>query len=194
MNDKNYWEDRWKNKQTGWDIGYPSPAILDIIDAIENKHAKILVPGCGSAYEVEYLHQQGFTNVYLIDISEAPIVQFKTRCEDFPKDHIIVADFFEYQFEIQFDYILEQTFFCAIPRSQREIYCQKMSEILSKEGHVTGLLFGIEFEKEGPPHGGTVVEYEELFSKYFKINKLEKSLKSISPRQGAELIFDLSLS
>ena len=43
--DKEYWNQQYINNQTGWDIGYPSPALVIQIDAIEDKNAKILIPG-----------------------------------------------------------------------------------------------------------------------------------------------------
>ena len=64
--DKTYWENRWQNNEIGWDIGHPSPAITDYLDQYENKNASILIPGCGNAYEAEYLIKKGFSNITLI--------------------------------------------------------------------------------------------------------------------------------
>ena len=71
--DKNYWESKYHENKTGWDIGTPSTPIKTYIDQIKNKNLKILVPGAGNGYEVEYLHLNGFNNVYVIDIAAQPL-------------------------------------------------------------------------------------------------------------------------
>ena len=75
--DKNYWDNRYKEGQTGWDLGEVSPALKAYIDQIEKKDLKILIPGGGNAYELAYLHQKGFHNSYLIDLSPTALSNFK---------------------------------------------------------------------------------------------------------------------
>ncbi|RYY14739.1 MAG: hypothetical protein EOO04_29740 [Chitinophagaceae bacterium] len=50
--DKNYWEERYKSNETGWDIGHASPALIDYCMKIADKKISILVPGCGYGHEV----------------------------------------------------------------------------------------------------------------------------------------------
>jgi len=64
-----------------------------------------------------------------------------------------------------------------------------MYELLNSGGKLTGLLFNKEFEKEGPPFGGTSAEYESLFQHHFEIKILEDCYNSIQPRAGSELFF-----
>ena len=65
--DKAFWQGRYVQNQIGWDIGYPSTPLKEYIDKLEDKNLNILIPGCGNAYEAEYLHQKGFKNVYSMD-------------------------------------------------------------------------------------------------------------------------------
>lgn len=67
--DKTYWEQRYQNGETGWDIGYASPQIIDYFNSINTKEASILIPGCGNAHEAKELLKLGFTNISLIDIA-----------------------------------------------------------------------------------------------------------------------------
>ena len=91
--DSQYWTDRWKTGATQWDIGEVSPAIKDYIDGADmNRDTRILIPGCGSGYEGAYLHELGFKNVYLSDISNEPLEQFHTRHPTFPKNHLLIGD------------------------------------------------------------------------------------------------------
>ena len=64
---KDIWNERYHNKETGWDIGHISTPLKEYFDQLENKSLKILIPGCGNAYEAEYLIQLGFKKVFLID-------------------------------------------------------------------------------------------------------------------------------
>ena len=68
LND-NYWSERYKNNQSRWDIGQVAPALKAYFDQLPDKNISILIPGCGNAYEAEYLLKQGFTSVTLADIS-----------------------------------------------------------------------------------------------------------------------------
>ncbi len=181
---KDFWEQRWTNMQIGWDLGEVSPPIAEYINQLTNKELKILIPGCGNAYEAEYLHQKGFKNVYIVEISQGAIDSFKKRYPDFPNQHIIHSDFFE--IDGQYDLIIEQTFFCAINPKMRKKYVQQMTKLLKTKGKLVGLLFNTEFSG-GPPFGGHKDEYLQLFLDNFKIKIMEKAYNSIKPRQDNEL-------
>lgn len=187
VTDKIYWENRYAEHQTGWDLGQCSPPLQAYIDQLENKELSILIPGCGRAYEAGYLLANGFTQVTLIDIAENLVAQLQQQFKHTPFK-ILKADFFS--LEGQFDLILEQTFFCAIRPEQRKTYVNKVAELLKPHGKLVGLLFDKQFETDGPPFGGSVAEYEELFRKQFRLRKLEKAYNSIKPRQNAEVFIN----
>ncbi|SEL84941.1 thiopurine S-methyltransferase [Aquimarina amphilecti] len=185
--DSDFWDNKYKLNQTGWDIGYASPPIISYFNQLENKKLKILIPGCGNAHEAIYLFRKGFKNIYILDFVEDTLSNFKKNFPDFPESQILYKDFFK--LENQFDIIIEQTFFCAISPIQRIDYITKMKSLLKPNGKLIGLLFDITFEKKGPPFGGNKKEYLELFSPYFKIKILEKCYNSIIPRMDTELFF-----
>jgi thiopurine S-methyltransferase len=184
---KTYWTNRYLTKKTGWDLGNISSPLKNYIDTIENKKLKILIPGAGNAYEAEYLFSKGFLNTFVLDFSDFPIKDFKKRNPDFPAKNLITEDFFEHIGS--YDLIIEQTFFCAIEPILREKYVEKMSQLLAPNGKLVGLLFNSTFNSEGPPFGGNKEEYEKLFSKKFKIEKMELCKNSVKPRLGNELFF-----
>ena len=188
MLDEKYWENRWQLDQTGWDLKAPAPAIMELVLTNCSKEDKILIPGAGNAYEAATLFEEyGYVNVFICDWAKQPLDSFKKRNPNFPKDQILHINFFD--IKQQFDFIIEQTFFCAIPVELRKSYCIKAYELLVQSGHIMGLLFNRKFDMEGPPFGGSKEEYESLFRGLFKIHRLENSQISIKARLGSELIF-----
>jgi methyl halide transferase len=187
--DKNFWTQRYQEGSTGWDLGKPSPPLQAYIDRLENKDLKILMPGAGNAHEVEYLWKNGFKNVMVMDISPLPLENFKKRNPDFPESQILLGDFFE--LNQTFDLVIEQTFFCAIDRNLRAAYAKKMFDILQPNGKLVGVLFGVEFDKPGPPFGGNKEEYLTYFEPYFTIEQMEVCKNSIPPRAGNELWIEM---
>ncbi len=185
--DKDYWESKYDAEATGWDIGYASAPLVDYFKQLTNKELKILIPGGGNCYEAEFLFEQGFKNVFVIDIAEQPLKNLKTRFPEFPENHLIHDDFFNHSGK--YDLIVEQTFFCALDPVLRQKYVDKMHDLLSGNGKLAGLLFDFELTDEGPPFGGSSAEYLQLFSEKFTIKKLERCYNSIQPRAGRELFF-----
>ncbi len=186
--DQAYWDAQYKAKATGWDLGTVSPPIQELIDTIEDKNSAILIPGGGNSYEAEYLLRQGFTNITVIDIAPTLIEVLQQKFVNHPNVKIILGDFFEHQG--QYDWIIEQTFFCALPPTMRPKYVWKMHQLLAPKGKIAGLLFNREFE-EGPPFGGNKVEYINLFSGAFTILKMDVCTNSVVPRANSELFIEL---
>lgn len=185
--DKNYWDKRWQNGQTGWDIGYASPAIIQFMETYPDPSAKILIPGCGNAYEAEALSDIGFKDITLVDISAHAVKQINAKFINSENITCICKNFFE--LKGTFDLILEQTFFCALNPVDRRKYVLKCAELLNPGGKVAGVLFASYFKDDGPPFGGDIVEYRDLFGDVFKLMKLEPCYNSIPPRAGNELFF-----
>ena len=186
---KDNWNSRYKTKETGWDIGFVSPALKEYIDQITDFNIKILIPGCGNAYEAEYLFKKGFKNIFIVDYSEIAISNLIKRIPDFPIFNTICDDFFN--ISGQYDLILEQTFFCAIDPTLRDNYAKKASSLLKNDGKLVGLFFSLPMFSDHPPFGGSIEEYIKCFSKLFLIIKMERCYNSIKSRTNKELFFIL---
>jgi SAM-dependent methyltransferase len=186
--DKVYWDNQYQSNTIGWDLGEVSPSIKSYIDTLKDKNIRILIPGCGNTYEADYLLEQGFTNVTVIDIAPTLIENLKTKFKDNHNINIVLGDFFEHQGE--YDVIIEQTFFCALPPTMRQKYVWKMHRLLAEKGKVVGLLFNRTFES-GPPFGGSQEEYNLLFQQSFDFLKMEVCQNSATPRAGSELFVEL---
>ncbi|RLD45305.1 MAG: SAM-dependent methyltransferase [Bacteroidetes bacterium] len=189
---KQYWNQHYLDERTGWDIGNVSTPLKTYFDQLNNKSLRILVPGAGNAWEVEYLFANGFRNTFLLDFAEQSIASFKKRCPQFPDTNIITDDFFAHKGK--YDLVVEQTFFSSIPLERRTEYAEKVYELLNNGGKLVGLLFNHVFDFEGPPYGGTEKEYRDLFTVYFDFEAFKIAHNSIKPRSGRELFLLLNKS
>jgi len=183
-----FWTNRYLEGRTGWDIGYPSTPLKAYVDQLNSKELKILIPGAGNGYEVEYLQREGFSNVYMLDISAIPLKKFKERVPGFPTENLLQENFFEHSG--QYDLILEQTFFCSIEPTQenRSAYAEQMSQLLRPGGKLVGLWFRHPLTAESKrPFGGSREEYLSYLEPYFEVVTFEACYNSIKPRAGNEL-------
>ena len=186
---KEWWNQKYLSDETRWDIGYPSTPLKKYIDQLTNKELNILIPGCGNAYEAEYLVSKGFKNVYLIDWSEVALENFKKRKHNIPDDHLFCGDFFHHSGK--YDMIIEQTFFSAIDPRERTHYADKVHELLAEGGKLVGLLFDDKLNDDKPPFGGSREEYVQYFLPYFKLKVFDTAYNSIGPRDGREIFMIL---
>ena len=182
-----YWNKRYLNDETGWDMKQVSPPLKSYIDTIEDKNLKILIPGCGNAYEAEYLLQKEFKNVTLIDISKV----VTGRLEDKYKEksiRIVNENFFDHKGK--YGLILEQTFFCALDPLLRKKYVEKCYELLNDGGKIAGVFFNKSFTPAEPPYIASNEEYRNFFQLSFTFLKFENCNNSIPQRMGNELYFE----
>lgn len=182
-----YWQNRYETQETGWDVGTITTPLKYYLDQIEDKSLRILIPGGGNSYEFEYLTNNGFSNVFVLDFAQQPLENIQSRMPEVDPKRLIHADFFDHL--ATYDLIIEQTFYCALDPFLRDHYVQHMYRLLAEGGKLIGLLFQFPLTVAGPPFGGTKEEYTRRFSPYFKIKTLETAYNSIPPRQGNELFF-----
>jgi SAM-dependent methyltransferase len=190
--DRDFWHGRYLDGTDGWDLGAPSTPLQTFIDGLTDKDLRILIPGCGRAWEGQYLHRLGFRNVWLMDLTGEPFKDVLLRCPDFPQEHLLTGDFFAHT--AQYDLIIEQTFFCALDPGLRAAYVRKMHDLLAPGGRLVGVLFDDPQpgkDPNGPPFGGSRAEYVAAFSGVFPHVRIEPCHNSIPPRAGREVWIDV---
>lgn len=182
-----FWAEQYLSGDTGWDVGYATPPLMNYIDQLPGKNIRILVPGAGYGWEVEYLHQQGFNHVYYLEFAPQPVADFVQRNPYFPKTNILQTNFFD--LKMKFDLILEQTFFTAFEPALRINFVHKMHDLLNDGGKYAGVFFNHPFGNNFPPFSMHTHEYKELFSQKFDLITFDVCYNSIKPRQSRELFF-----
>ncbi len=182
-----YWEQRHQKNDTPWHLKDVSQPLATYIDQIGNKNISVLIPGAGHYHEAKYLWKKGFRDIAICDISPTAIAKIKVKLDEFKGIQYITDDFFK--ISGKYDLILEQTFFCALNPYYRQTYVEKMKDILSDSGKLVGVLFASHFLFEGPPYGGDIQEYKELFKNILHIKIMELCTNSNKPRMENEVFF-----
>lgn len=185
-----YWNQRYLSGQTGWDAGEITTPMQAYIDQLPNLHLPILIPGGGNSHEAAYLLTKGFTNISIVDIAPTLKSRLETKFKAFPghRWRVIIDDFFN--LTGTYDLILEQTFFCALNPAFRKAYVSKTHNLLAPGGKLVGVLFDRPFDG-GPPFGGSIKEYRQLFAPYYQIKVMEPCYNSILSRAGTEVFMIL---
>jgi SAM-dependent methyltransferase len=178
-----FWNGRYVAGKTPWDFG-GVPAALKSFLARSSASGRVLIPGCGSGYEVQAFHEAGY-DVTAIDFSPAAVDQARKVLGALAKK-VILGDFFKHDFERNFfDLIYERTFLCSMPSSRWSDYTNRMAALLSPGGKLIGLfLYGQ--QPSGPPYPLTDQQADRLFQRRFRRVKSELVTDSLPFFRGME--------
>lgn len=183
-----YWSDRYKQQETGWDLGQPAEGLKSILPKLKLPHLRVLVLGGGLGHDAAFFAQQGH-RVTILDLSPEAIEKAKKLYGHFDNLQFVQGDLFSLSesFHGQFDLIFEHTCFCAINPIQRTDIIKVWRQLLSENGHLLGVFFTMN-KKEGPPFGGSEWEIKKLFHNKFQPLIWQRLRNSLEPRQGKELL------
>jgi SAM-dependent methyltransferase len=175
--DPEFWTSRYLAGTTPWDFG-GVPAALKSFLARSSAPGKVLIPGCGSGYEVQAFHAAGY-DVTAIDFSPAAVEQAK-KVLGILAERIVLGDFFSYDFEQQrFDLIYERTFLCSMPPPRRRNYVNRVADLLLPGGRLIGLFLYDQSSLSGPPFPLTRTEGAQLFNSCFQLIRSEPVTDSL---------------
>jgi len=153
-----FWEKRFRENFTPWDAGRVPEALGQFLKT-EPRGQRVLIPGCGSGYEVRAFAEAGFETL-AIDFAPAAVERAQRTLG--PLAHLVrLLDFFEFDFAQPFDLIYERAFLCALPRRVWPAYAPRGAELLRPGGRLAGFFFFDEGER-GPPFGLKGGELEAL--------------------------------
>lgn len=160
------WNARHAAGDTPWDMGQPSPPLLAFLnEGILPAGRRVLVPGCGRGFEVALLAHAGYAAVG-VDLAPAAIAAARAVVGERAGAELLCLDFFasvEALMERRFDWVFDQTFFCAIPPVFRLDYARVLAAILRPGGEVWALSMRTD-TTEGPPYDSLPEDYINLLS------------------------------
>jgi methyl halide transferase len=189
MPNQEYWEQRYKEKATRWDIGSPAPTFVRLLQTSPPSTGTVAVLGCGRGYDAVLFSEFGF-EVIGFDFADSAITEATALAKSVDSSaKFLQRDIFDLpgEFPNYFDYVVEHTCFCAIDPGMRDRYVQVVKSILKPQGQLIGLFF-THNRPGGPPFGVTPEEIREYFLIDFEICSLEPTTNSISQRQGEEYL------
>jgi SAM-dependent methyltransferase len=140
------------------------PALIAWL-ARDPKHFRLLVPGCGSGYEVRFFAERG-DEVLGIDFADAAIERARNTLGRFA-DRVRKADFFALD-EPAFDLVYERTFLCALPRRLWPQWGEQIARLVRPGGGLAGFFFFDDNER-GPPFGISQRALHELLDAHFAL-------------------------
>tara|TARA_B100000745_G_scaffold299541_1_gene250592 strand:- start:4114 stop:4716 length:603 start_codon:yes stop_codon:yes gene_type:complete len=186
--DKQFWEDLYISGDATWDLGGSTPIFESISKDISP--GKICIIGCGKGHDAVMFAKKKF-EVTAIDFAPSAISYLNHLAADAKVDiHAINTDIFNLSNEYynQFNYVIEQTCFCAINPTMRNNYEQLVFNLLIKGGLLIGLWFPLDknISEGGPPWATSIDEVKNLFSTRWEIERDEFSSLSIKPRKDRE--------
>jgi SAM-dependent methyltransferase len=158
-----FWDVRFRDGVTPWDAGGVPPQLQVYLQKKEYP-LRILVPGCGTGYEVRLLGERGH-DVLGIDFSDAAI----EAAQRVLGLRVKKADFFRLE-EGRFDLVYERAFLCALPRALWPDWARRAAQLVRPGGELAGFFY-LDDNLRGPPFGTSRQELKELLDSTFVLEE-----------------------
>jgi SAM-dependent methyltransferase len=159
-----FWDTRYRDGVTPWDAGRVPPKLAQWLPRFPAAR-RVLVPGCGSGYEVRAFAEHG-DDVLGIDFADAAIERSSRQLGKLAH-RVRKADFFALA-EAPFELVYERTFLCALPRREWPRWGVRIAELVLPGGLLAGFFF-FEDNERGPPFGISAHELHMLLDPAFAL-------------------------
>ncbi len=179
------WEDRYKNDDTGWDLGGPPPALVKLLDDLGDVKLRVFIPGAGFGNDAIAwaAAQHRVTAVDYAPSAVAGAIE-KAKAANVALE-VLEHDLFDLPDTLagSFDAVWEQTCFCAIHPDRRVAYAEAVAGVLEPGGAFYGLFWnhGV---ADGPPFDVTADQVRNVFGERFVIDSLDPAHESVESRNN----------
>ncbi|WP_338770178.1 methyltransferase [Massilia sp. METH4] len=187
--DPSFWDERFARQFMPWDAG-GIPEQLRTLVASRDAAADAdivppvaLIPGAGSAYELDLMCEAGW-DATAIDFSPNAVARARKVVRRWP-ERVVQADFFSYQPEKKLDVIYERAFLCAMPPEHHARVVQRWAALLPHDGLLAGYFFFGDAGK-GPPFAIARAELDALLAPHFTLVEDEPVPDSLPVFEGKE--------
>jgi len=171
-----FFDIRYAANRIPWDYGGVQNSLKVFLDQ-HHGPGRVLIPGCGSGYEIKAFSAAGW-DVIGIDFSALAVARARKLLGPLA-DKVYEGDFFTYPLgERYFDIIYERTFLCALLPDSWPRYAQRIGTLIAPAGLLCGFFF-LGPEEEPPPYPISQDQLDELLGGWFEKvedNPVEDSL------------------
>ncbi len=158
-----FWDGRYRAEHMPWDFRGVPRALVQWLQKCE-RPGRVLIPGCGSGYEVKAFAEHGW-EVLAVDFSPAAVRRARAVLGALG-ERVMLADFFRGDFgRRKFDVVYERTFLCALPPERWPDYVRCVEENLVEGGRLVGFFFYGK-ENQPPPFPLTEERARSLFGEF----------------------------
>jgi len=179
-----FWDTRFRDGVTPWDAGGVPPKLLQWLKA-KKPAARVLIPGCGTGYEVRLFAERGH-DVLGIDFSDAAVAAAQRELGSLSR-LVRKGDFFLLQVR-PFDLVYERAFLCALPRALWGDWGRRVAELVRPGGELAGFFY-IDDNERGPPFGISREGLEQLLASAFVLEEQSPipAVQSLPVFKGKEI-------
>ena len=171
------WEELYQQGNTGWDLGSPAPAFVDLLAGPDAPSpGRMLALGSGRGHDALLFAAHGF-DVRGIDFAPSAVADATAAAEArglSERAHFEQRDMFALppSFREAFDYVLEHTCFAAIDPRLNEEYAALVPRLLRPGGLYLAIFFA-HGRAGGPPYATTIDAVRRQFASRLEILRLE---------------------
>ena len=159
-----FFDSRFAAGKTPWDFG-GVPNSLRLFLEKHHGPGRVLIPGCGSGYEIEAFASTHW-EVMGVDFSTVAVARARQLLGPLG-DQVHQGDFFDYPLrQGWFDIIYERTFLCTLTPEFRTQYARRIAELVAPSGLLCGFFF-FGPEDEPPPYPISQDQLYELLGTWF---------------------------
>jgi len=187
-----FWEGLYATGNDGWDLGQPSPPLVDVVERTPPPRGRVAVLGCGRGHDARFLAAHGY-DVVGYDFSAAAVTAARALAR---RDGVTVAfeqrDIFTLGRDADhaFDGVWEYTCYCAIDPVRRDEYARTVAAIVRPGGWLLACFFPLRAVSAGPPFPVSRAEVRRRLAPAFRIERAQPPLRSARGRLGREwLVF-----
>lgn len=182
------WAERYTSGDTPWDAGGPHPELLRRLEAGELAPfggRRALVPGCGRGHDALALARAGWTTTG-VDFAPGLAGELGPALAALGGE-FVEADALAWS-GAPVDLVLEHTFHCALPPSERPRWADLMARALVPGGVLAALVFPADkpAAEGGPPYRTTTTELAALLAPGFELVADEPLGLPLERRRWAE--------
>ena len=159
-----FWDERFARGFTPWDRGAVPEALRRFV-AECGKPLAVLIPGCGSGYELAWLMEQGW-DAAAIDFSPEAVARARRVAGEWG-GRVAEADFFAWEPKRPIGMVYECAFLCAMPPAMWPRVAARWAELLQPGGVLAGFFY-FDDKPKGPPFGIARARLDELLSGHFE--------------------------